>query len=52
MIMPIIMLLLIKNTPLGDGVFVQPLGWLLLAVFGAIQIGTYMLVQRIARIEV
>jgi tight adherence protein B len=52
MIMPVIMLLLIKNTPLGDGVFVHPLGWLLLALFGAMQVGIYFLVQRIARIEV
>jgi hypothetical protein len=50
--LPIVMLLLIRNTPLGEGIFVHPLGWLLLALFGLVQVGVYFVVQRIARIEV
>jgi tight adherence protein B len=50
--LPIVMLLLIRNTPLGEGIFVHPLGWLLLALFALVQVGVYFVVQRIARIEV
>lgn len=52
MIMPVAVLLLIRDTPLGKPLFTSVLGWVLLAIFGATQVGVYYLVQRIVRIEV
>lgn len=52
MVLPVILLLLIRNTPLGEQLFTNPIGWLLLALFGGLQVIIYFVVQHIARVEV
>jgi tight adherence protein B len=52
MIMPIAFLMLLRTTPLGDALFGTLIGWVLLAIFIVVQVGTHFLIQRIAAIEV
>ena len=52
MLLPIIMILLIRDSPLGETLFETPFGWGLLAAFAVVQVFVYLIIQRIAKIEV
>lgn len=52
MVLPVFFLLMIRDTPLGEGLFQTITGWVLLGVFAVLQVGIYFLIQRVARIEV
>lgn len=52
MVLPVFFLLMIRETPLGEGLFQTVAGWVLLGVFAVLQVGIYFLIQRVARIEV
>jgi tight adherence protein B len=52
MLIPIIVIFMVRDTPLGQAIFETMLGWVLLTVFVVVQFGIYLLIQRIAKIEV
>lgn len=52
MVMPIVIILLLRDTPLGKTMFETVIGWVMLSLFAAAQFGIYLLIQRITRIEV
>jgi tight adherence protein B len=52
MCMPVILIFMLRDSPIGETLFGTMIGWGLLAAFAAVQIGVYALVQRVARIEV
>ena len=52
MLLPIIMILLIRDSPLGETLFETPFGWGLLTAFAVVQVVVYFIIQRIAKIEV
>jgi hypothetical protein len=43
---------MVRDTPLGQAIFETMLGWVLLTIFVVVQFGIYLLIQRIAKIEV
>ena len=51
-LMPIALLVLIRGTPIGEALFGTLIGWIILVIYGLIQVGVFFLIRRIARIEV
>jgi tight adherence protein B len=52
MLIPIVLLLMLRDTPLGETLFGSLIGWALLAAFIVVQVLVYLLIQKIATIEV
>jgi tight adherence protein B len=52
MVIPFVLIMMIKNTPLGEGLVSTWIGWAALAIFTIIQIGIFFLIQKVARIDV
>jgi tight adherence protein B len=51
-LMPVALLVLTRNSPMGVALFETWPGWILLAIFALIQLGIFFLIRRIMRIEV
>ncbi|HEU4322957.1 MAG TPA: type II secretion system F family protein [Roseiflexaceae bacterium] len=52
MIIPIALLLLLRGTPLGESLFTTIPGWIMLVMFLLVQVGIFLLIQKLARVEV
>jgi tight adherence protein B len=51
-LMPIVLLIVLRNTAFGRGLFETTLGWVFLGIYGLVQIGIFFLIRRIMKIEV
>ncbi|MBC8160406.1 MAG: type II secretion system F family protein [Roseiflexaceae bacterium] len=51
-IIPIILVIILRDTSFGKGLFETTPGWVLLGLYGVAQIGIFLLIRRIMKIDV
>lgn len=51
-LMPFILILMLRSTPIGEALLENTIGWVILGIFAVVQVGVYFLIQRITNIEV